>query len=50
MKRGTIIYIVWCAIIVLLFALSAQRGWSPFADGGRGGGVYVRGVGGPRHK
>lgn len=49
-----ILYAVWCLIVVAAFASATNRGYSPFADGGRGGFFFFGGGGhsgsGPRHK
>ncbi|WP_426163981.1 hypothetical protein [Sandarakinorhabdus sp. DWP1-3-1] len=49
---GRILFIAWCSLVVILFAMAVSNGWSPFADSGRGGsgGIFVRSGGGPRHK
>ncbi len=48
---GRILFIAWCTLVVILFATAVNNGWSPFAQGGRGGGgIFVSGGGGPRHK
>jgi hypothetical protein len=49
-RPANIWFALWCAIVVVLFALATWRAWSPNADGPRGGGTsgfYARG---PRHK
>lgn len=51
-RPANIIFALWCLAVVLLYAVAVWQGWSPFADGprgggGGGGGVYARG---PRHK
>ncbi len=50
-RIGRILFIAWCTLVVILFAIAVSNGWSPFAQGGRGGGgIFVRGGGGPQHK
>lgn len=53
MRFALILYALWCVLVVAMFASATNRGYSPFADGGRGGFYYFGGGGsggGPRHK
>jgi len=48
-SRSTILYALVCLGVVILFAMAAARGYSPFASGGaRPFGFY--GARGPTHK
>ncbi|MFZ4688515.1 MAG: hypothetical protein ACOYLS_04705 [Polymorphobacter sp.] len=52
MTIGRLLFIAWCALVLVIFAYATYNASSPFNDGRRGGGaggVFVGG-GGPRHK
>lgn len=53
-RIGVVLYALWSLFVVAMFASAAQNGYSPFAEGGRGGFFYFGGGGGsgggPRHK
>ena len=48
MRFASILYLLFCAAVVLLFTAATMRSYSPFADGGRP--LFVSGVRGPTHK
>lgn len=48
MRPMSVLYALWCAGVIALFATAAARSYSPFADGGPR--TFVSGVRGPTHK
>lgn len=53
MSKSGLFYALFCLAVVALYFFTARAGWSPFADGGRGGAYWFyggRGAPGPQHK